>query len=447
MLVLLEYVLVMALTLGVLVAFHEYGHFIIARLCGVKVLEFSIGFGPRLFSFKDKHDTQFSLALLPLGGFVKMLDEREGEVEESLLPYAFTQKTVGQRIAIVSAGPIANFILAICIYWIVFLPGTDALKSQVFSVERGSVAEAAGLQIGDVITAVDDEPVDDVQGIMMQLIHRLGDTGTIEFQLSAANTVSLPITQWLGDEEGNVDTLSALGFQFYRPMVKPIINEILKDSAASDAGLQTGDLLLQADDLPMADWLTWVDYVQARADVAIQLQFEREGEILQETITPKSIEHNGQAIGQVGIAVAWPKMPEELIVHTSYNALTAWLPALDRTWQTAKFSLVSIKKMILGQLSYKQLSGPITIAKVATQSAQSGIYSYLSLLALLSVSLGVLNLLPIPVLDGGHIFFYIIEWLKGSPVPESIQTRAFQLGLSLILAVMVLAFANDISRL
>ncbi|MCK5881013.1 MAG: RIP metalloprotease RseP, partial [Sinobacterium sp.] len=231
------------------------------------------------------------------------------------------------------------------------------------------------------------------------------------------------------------------------PIVKPVINEVMAQSAASKAGLQVGDTLKAADGEPINDWIAWVEYVQARPNALIELDYERDGQLLHVQITPQSVEYKGKSIGRVGVGVAWPEMPENLLVHTPYNLLTAWLPALDRTWQTAKFSLVSIKKMILGQISYKQLSGPITIAKVATQSAQSGIYSYLSLLALLSVSLGVLNLLPIPVLDGGHIFFYIIEWLKGSPVPESIQAKAFQLGLSVVLAVMVLAFVNDISRL
>ncbi len=447
MLVLLEYILVMAVTLGVLVAFHEYGHFIVARLCGVKVLEFSIGFGPRICSFKDKHDTQFSLALLPLGGFVKMLDEREGEVPLDQLSHAFTQKTVAQRIAIVSAGPIANFLLAILIYWVIFLPGTNALKAEVFSVEAGSVADVSGLQVGDVLTGVDGEPVEHAQQVMMRLIHRLGDTGFIHLELGNGSTVELPISQWLGQEEGNVDTMAALGFDFYRPVVKPIVNQVEQASPAFVAGLQTGDLILTADQQPIEDWVAWVEYVQAKPSKAIALSFEREGRLMNTMITPEAVMNNGQEIGRVGVGVTWPDMPQDLLVHTEYSVFSAWLPALDRTWQTAKFSLVSIKKMILGQLSYKQLSGPITIAKVATQSAQSGIYSYLSLLALLSVSLGVLNLLPIPVLDGGHIFFYVIEWLKGSPVPESIQTKAFQLGISLVLAVMVLAFVNDLSRL
>ena len=447
LLTIVQYVLVLTVTLGVLVAFHEFGHFIVARWCGVKVLEFSIGFGPRVFSFKGKRDTLFSLAILPLGGFVKMLDEREGEVESSQLPYAFTQKTVGQRIAIVSAGPIANFILAVIIFWLAFLPGRTALKPEVFSVVAASLVYEAGMRTGDVISSVDGEEVENTQQVMMQLMHRLGDTGVIELGFANAATIDVPVQTWLGAEEGEVDILGSLGFDFYRPFVKPVINQILDKSAASEAGLQIGDELIEADDIAISDWITWVEYIQARPSQLISLVFIRSGAKHQIEIIPKAIEAKGKKIGQIGIGVSWPPMPDDLLIRTEYTLLSAWAPALNSTWQATKFSFSSIKKLISGQLSYKQLSGPISIAKVATQSAQSGIYSYLSLLALLSVSLGVMNLLPIPVLDGGHILFYIVEWIKGSPVPDKIQAKAFQVGLFIILFIMILAFTNDISRL
>ncbi len=436
-------------TLGVLIAFHEYGHFIVARLCKVKVLEFSIGFGPKLVSFTDKHGTVFKIAALPLGGFVKMLDEREGEVDEAERSLAFNQKTVGQRIAIVSAGPIANFLLAILVYWFVFLQGEMILKPQVFSVEQESIAAEAGLEVGDVITSVDGKAVVGAQEVMMGLLERLGDTGIIELTLASGLTAELKIDRWLSDQEGQVDSLASLGFDFYRPHIEPVVEAIMPESAAEQAGLRAGDRLLSADAQNIADWHYWVKYVQARAGEAIELVVERDSAEFSTQITPKLVKVEGQAVGQVGIQVRVPEfeLPEELFVEKQYSLFSAWLPAVERTWTASLFSLNSIKKMIFGQLSYKQLSGPISIAKVATQSAESGIFRYLSLLALLSVSLGVINLLPIPVLDGGHILFYLIEWVKGSPVPDQVQQWALQLGVSLVLAVMILAFVNDISRL
>jgi len=438
---------VMAVTLGVLIAFHEYGHFMVARRCGVKVLEFSIGFGPSLWSFNDKQGTKFSLAAFPLGGFVKMVDEREGDVPDELLPYAFTQKTVWQRIAIVSAGPIANFLLAIFVYWLVFLPGTDFLKAEVFSVEQDSIAERAGLNVGDVITAVDGEPVSHAGEVLLQLLERLGETGTIEITVNQSQQLSFEVEQWLGDAEVEVDILRDLGFDYYYPDISLVIERVMPASPALAAGLQAGDEIVSVDGLKLDGWEAWVEYVRARPEVSMQVDVLRVGELKSFTLTPKRIAQNGETIGQVGVAPVIPQMPEGLVVHQDYGVVGAIVPALKRTWQTSLFTLSSIKKMILGQLSYKQLSGPISIAKVATQSAQSGIYSYLSLLALLSVSLGVLNLLPIPVLDGGHILFYLIEWVKGSPVPEKIQVLALQLGVSVVLAIMILAFVNDIARL
>jgi regulator of sigma E protease len=439
-------IITLLITLSLLVAFHEYGHFIIARLCGVKVLCFSIGFGPKLFSFNDKKGTEFAFSLLPLGGYVKMLDEREAPVADDELDQAFNRKPVLQRIAVVSAGPIANFLLAIVVYWLVFLGGSTALKPEIFSIAPESIAAKAGLTTGLSITAVDEKPVSSAQDVLLALLNRIGDSGEITFDTDSGR-YHLQIEAWLSEQDGEVDVLESLGFGFYRPEVKPIVDDVLAGSAAERAGLKAGDELLAMDGQVINDWMVWVEYVRARAEQRIALEYLRDGVTHNTEITPQLVMQKGEAVGQVGIMVEWPELPKDLLIKKEYGVFSAIPEALTRTWQAVSFTLNSVKKLILGQLSYKQLSGPISIAKVASESAQSGITTYLSLLALLSVSLGVLNLLPIPVLDGGHILFYAIEWLKGSPVSEKIQMLAFQLGMAVVLSIMVLAVVNDISRL
>lgn len=448
----LQQILIMLLTLAILIAFHEWGHFWVARRCGVKVLRYSIGFGPKLFSWTDKLGTEFALSILPLGGYVKMLDEREGEVDPSEVHLAFNNKSVARRIAIVSAGPIANFILAVAVYWFVFLQGVTGLAPVVFSVEKGSEAEVSGLQVGQEIVAVDHKETPTAQAVALALLNRLGETGQIHLTAvypgsDSQSQYNLDISQWLSDEGDQVRPLTDLGVGFYRPSIKAVIAEVMADSAAERAGLLSGDLLFAVDGKPIDDWVRWVEYVRDHGGEALKLSYRRDGLVFQTEITPDLVDSNGTKIGVVGIRVELPEIPESLLRKQEYNVLTAWVPAVERTYATALFSLMSLKKMLTGDISYKQLSGPISIAKVATQSAESGIYSYLSLLALLSVSLGVLNLLPIPVLDGGHIFFYLIEWIKGGPVPEKIQIFAYQIGLAVVMAVMVLAVVNDVGRL
>lgn len=449
-----QQIVVMLATLAILIAFHEYGHFWVARRCGVKVLRFSIGFGTPLFRWQDKQGTEFILSILPLGGYVKMLDERELEEEISAedKPYAFNNKTVAQRIAIVSAGPIANFILAVLIYWLVFLQGTAGLAPIVFHLQPDSIAEKSGLQTGQEIASIDGVKTTTVQAVALQLIKRVGDSGAIEVQThypgsDVLDTYQFPINSWMGTNTEQLDPFETLGIGFYRPVIEPIISEVVNDSAAAEAGLQAGDKLLYADGLRIDHWQQWVDYIQVRANVQIKVVIDRSGIQKELLLTPRIVMVKDKPVGQVGVYVKAPAVPEHLIRKQEYNLLTAWLPALDRTWNMAVFSLQSLKKMILGDISYKQLSGPITIAKVASESADSGIYSYLSLLALLSVSLGVLNLLPIPVLDGGHILFYVIEWIKGGPVPEKVQVFAYQIGIAVVVSIMILAVVNDLGRL
>jgi regulator of sigma E protease len=440
------------LTIAVLVAVHEYGHFWVARRCGVKVLRFSIGFGPSLMRWRDRLDTEYSIAAIPLGGYVKMLDEREAEVPEAELEMAFNRKPVGQRIAVVSAGPLANFILAIAVYWGLFMAGESGYAPVIGEVEVGSVADVAGLEAGQEIVAVDGVETPTWQALNFRLLDRIGDTGEISFAVRYPDSDVIyesngRLDRWLsGDEQP--DLMRGLGIALYTPPVPPIVGEIVSGGAADGAGMLPGDEVISADGIDMPLWMDWVDYVRARPGEPIRVEYRRDGQILMANLVPERIvDDNGEAFGRVGMGVELPGMPPEMLRKFDRGPVDALVASIDRTGELVVFTLNSIKKMIMGLISPKNLSGPITIAKVASASAKSGMEAYFSFLALLSVSLGVLNLLPIPVLDGGHLLFYFAELLAGRPVPERIQALGYQVGLFLVLGIMFLAIYNDFARL
>lgn len=445
-------VLVMLVTLGLLVAVHEFGHFYVARRCGVKVLRFSIGFGKPLLSWRDKQGTEYTLAAIPLGGYVKMLDEREAAVPTELQAQAFNAQSVQKRMAIAVAGPVANFVLAITVYWLIFMSGVTGVAPVIGSVEAGSIADRAGLQDGREITQVDGKDTATWQMVNLALMQRLGESGDLHLvsrELGADLQIesTLVLNDWLVGET-EPDLLRGLGITPYRPVFLPIVAQVQEDSPAQQAGLLAGDRIIRADDEIMNDWMAWVNYVRARPDQWIDLVYQRDGLSLTTRIKPRAhLAEDGVTIGQVGLGVQSPRWPDEMIRQSQYSVLEAFPAALGRTWEISVFTIDSLKKMLVGLISPKNLSGPITIAKVAGASARGGLESYLSFVALLSISLGVLNLLPIPVLDGGHLLFYSIEWLKGSPVPERIQSLGYQVGMALVVGLMVLAFVNDISRL
>ena len=439
-------------TLAVLVAVHEFGHFWVARRCGVKVLRFSIGFGTRLLRWTDRQGTEYSISAIPLGGYVKMLDEREGEVAPEELDRAFNRKPVGQRIAVVSAGPLANFLLAIVAYWGLFMAGETGYAPVIGEVETGSIADVAGLEAGQEIVAVDGRETPTWQALSFRLLDRIGDTGTIAFAVRYPDSSMVyesegTLDRWLaGDEQP--DLFGGLGLAMYTPEVPPVVGQVVAGGAADRIGMQPGDLVLSADGVEMPLWMDWVDYVRERPGQGIDLQYLRGDQLLSAQIVPEAIEdESGATIGRVGVGVELPEMPPELLRRFDRGPVQALGASLERTGDLVVFTLSSIKKMLVGLISPKNLSGPITIAKVATASAKSGLEAYISFLALLSVSLGVLNLLPIPVLDGGHLLFYFAELLAGRPVPEKIQALGYQVGLFLVLGIMILALYNDFSRL
>ena len=452
MLEFLQTILITIVTLGVLVSIHEFGHFWVARRCGVKVLRFSVGFGKPLMSWRDKSGTEYAIAGIPLGGYVKMLDEREGEVPEDQAHMAFNRATPARRIAIAAAGPLANFALAIAVYWVIFINGVAGVAPIVGDVMPGSLAERAGLENGQEIVAVDGVETPTWETLQMQLLERIGESGPLTLSVKRPggdliydNTVV--IDRWMqGLEEPN--PLSELGVTLYIPELLAIVGEVVPGSAAERAGLLPGDRVLAVDGDEIADWQQWVQIARANPGVPLALTVQRGEQQLGITLTPeRKLEDNGLAVGFVGVGAQMPEWPEHMRREMQYGPVAAVGAALQKTWQMSAFTLESLKKMVTGLLSPKNLSGPITIAKVAGSSAQYGFFSWLSFLGLLSISLAVLNLLPIPILDGGHIVYAALEWLRGKPVTEQVQALANQVGLALVVGVMFFALYNDVLRL
>ena len=446
----IETVLALALTLGILVTLHEYGHFWVARRCGVKVLRFSVGFGKPMFSWYDKHGTEFAVAAIPLGGYVKMLDEREGPVPEELRDQAFTSKPPGQRIAIAAAGPVANFIFAIFAYWLLSVVGVTHVAPIVGQIADESVAERVGLQEGMEIHAVDGHRVSSWRDVNMRILERTGEHGSISMEVSedgARGTVSGELSGWgLSDDTPN--PLAEFGITPWRPAVPPVLGQISEGGRAEAAGLQPGDRIVAVNGETIGSWFELVDFIRNAPEQTLQVTVERNGSEQSLSVTPEArTEESGESIGFVGAGVEAISWPEEVLRDVSYGPFAAIPVALSETWADTRLTLVAIKKMVTGLLSPTNLSGPITIARVAEASVSSGFEDFVRFLAYLSVSLGILNLLPVPVLDGGHIVYYTIEALRGKPLSEQAQAFGLRIGMAMILTLMVFALYNDLMRL
>ena len=435
-----------------LVAFHEFGHFWVARIAGVKVLRFSIGFGKVVGSFqKTAESTEYVLSAIPLGGYVKMVDEREGKVKKEDLPFAFNRQSLMARSAIVAAGPVFNLILAVFLFWCVFILGETGMRPIVGTIEAGTLAAEAGMQEGDEILRVNDiqTPIWS-EAISLLISHAMG--GELEIQVDVKTLDDAELTRVFEIEESDIqkpDVLyKRLGLTPWTPELQPIIGIVIPEGAAMEAGLQTGDVIVSADGIKISEWMEWVEYVQERPETIIKLIVDRDGVYLPLVVTPKAMEQEGKTIGRIGAGVDVPAdLLDSLRVTYTLSPWEAIPAAFERTWFYSVSVLKMMGKMIIGKASVKNLSGPISIAQYAGQSAEMGLVYFLKYLGLISVSLGILNLLPIPVLDGGHLLFFAAEAIKGSPVSDKVQIYFQQLGVFLLISLMALAIFLDIERL
>ena len=438
--------------LGVLIVIHEYGHYLVARLCGIKVLRFSVGFGRPLWKVRRGRDqTEWVIAALPLGGYVKMLDEHEGPVAPEELHRAFNRQSVWRRIAVVVAGPAANLLLAIAFYWALFVGGVQEAKPVLAAPEAGTVAEASGIARGETILKINGEAVASWQQVRWQLLQLAVERQPARLEVIDAKQRltwrTLDLSRF--DLEGfDSDPLARLGLRLNRPDVAPIIGTVVPGSVAEAGGLRAGDRVISIDGGAILVWEDVVKAVRAHPAETLQLQILREGNRIEIRLRPEAVQQNGERFGRIGAA---PQVDagamKDLVATVRYAPWPALVLAFERTWETSAFSLKMLGKMAIGEVSWKNLSGPVTIADYAGQSAQLGIGAYVAFLALISISLGVLNLLPIPLLDGGHLLYYLVEIFKGSPLSERAMELGQRLGLTLLLSLMAFAFYNDLNRL
>ncbi|MFX3621783.1 MAG: RIP metalloprotease RseP [Acinetobacter radioresistens] len=440
------------LLLGPLIAIHEFGHYFVARKLGVKVQVYSIGFGPTLIKWKSKKSgIQYQLSALPFGGYVKMLDEREGNVAEEDLPQAFNRQSPWKRIAIVAAGPLINLVFAIVLFWILFLPSQEQLNTRVGKIFPGTPAAAVQMQTGDKITAIDGTPVNTWEKLNYAIVDRAGETGVIQVQVERQGQLqqfSLPIQNFLKDQSKS--PLETLGFIPYRPQIPAVVTKLSEDGAAIRQGIKEGDKIVAIDGVKMKDWFDVVEIVQASPEKLLKIDVLRNGEIKQLDVMPQGQRDNmGNVIGMLGVQSTPGKVtiPDEYKQTIQYNPAQALMMAVDKTGQISEMILNSMAKMVRGLIGLDNLSGPITIAKVAGQSAEMGWQTFISFMALMSISLGILNLLPIPMLDGGHLVYYFIEAIRGKPVSEQIQIFGLKIGMVLLGSMMLLALFNDFMRL
>ncbi|WP_304711422.1 RIP metalloprotease RseP [Neisseria viridiae] len=432
----------------ILVSLHEFGHYIVARLCGVKVVRFSVGFGKPFFS-KKRGDTEWCLAPIPLGGYVKMVDTREGEVSEADLPYAFDKQHPAKRIAIVAAGPLTNLALAVLLYGLSFSFGVTEIRPYVGTVEPDTIAARAGFQSGDRIQSVNSTPVADWGSAQTEIALNL-EAGKVAVAVQTASgaqtvrTIDAAGTEEAGKIAKNQGYIGLMPFK-----ITTVIGGVEKGSPADKAGLKTGDKLTAADGKPITSWQEWANLTRQSPGKKITLTYERAGQTHTADIRPDTVEQSDHTlIGRVGLRPQ-PDRAWDAQIRRNYRPSVVrafgmgWEKTVSHSWTTVKF----FGKLISGNASVSHISGPLTIADIAGQSAELGLQSYLEFLALVSISLGVLNLLPVPVLDGGHLVFYTAEWIRGKPLSERVQNIGLRFGLALMMLMMAVAFFNDVTRL
>lgn len=443
-------------TLGLLITVHEYGHFQVAKWCGVKVLKFSIGFGKPLWSKKVGADqTEFVIAAIPLGGYVKMLDEHDINTDEQAkhdMQRALNRQTVGKRIAIVLAGSAANLLLAIILYWALFMMGVVGMKPIIGNVIDNSPAALASLKRGETIHKINGKEVATWQDVRWILLNASLKKNSVEIQAMNDNQEThvhqLGLSKLNDDENFDQDILDKLGLSVYQPDIPARIGDITKKSPAALAGLKSNDLVVEINNIKVGVWEDFVKEVRKHPNVSLPIVVLRNQQEVTLTVTPEAIVENDKTVGRIGATFRIEQTElNKLFVTTHYSAIQALAKAVGKTWDTSIFSLKMLGNMVTGQVSWKSMSGPVTIASYAGQSANMGIKVFISFLALISISIGVLNLLPIPVLDGGHFMYYMAEIFTGKPVSEATMIIGQKIGFALLGSMMVLALYNDINRL
>jgi len=441
------------LAIGLLVAVHEWGHYIVARLAGVKVLRFSIGFGKPVWLRRGGPDqTEYCLAALPFGGYVKLLDEREAEVAPEELHRAFNRIPIPSRIAILLAGPMMNFVFAILAYWLMYSVGVPGVQPIVGEVQPASIAARAGLQSEDLILAVGDTPVATWDGAIIVILDELLADDNIALTVRSAdqteNTVYLDVAGQVRELTEPGKLFSGLGIRPFSPTVAPVVGEIIPGGTAAAADLRVGDRILSADDVLIPNWDAWVAFVQEHPGVTVKLLIERDGTRTVAELPVAAVEQaDGSVIGRIGAGpLVEPDLYDAYVANQRYGILEALPAAIEQTWSMSVLTVKMVSRIVTGDVSVKNISGPVNIAQYAGYSASMGIATFLSFLAVVSLSLGILNLLPIPVLDGGQVLYQLAEFFKGGPLSIRAQLIGQQIGVGFLVLIMGFAFYNDLSR-
>ena len=443
-------VLFFIIALGVLITFHELGHFWVARRCGVKVLRFSIGFGKPLLSWTGQTGTEYVIAAIPLGGYVKMLDERVDDVAAHEQHLSFNHKTVWQRIVIVAAGPLANLLLAVVAFWLMFMVGVQTIRPIITGSQADSIAAQAGMNDSLEIVEIDGRETPDWETVSLALVAHIG-TNRVQIKAkqpdsSYVEQFELDLNQWQFDPEKE-SPVTSLGLMPYRPDVLLIVSNVEPNSSAHRAGFLVGDTIVQVNQKAAPQWQAITQLIQASPSTAISFTVLRNGQQVELTAIPDERRIRGESRGFLGIAPTPQQWPEHYVYELSYGVFDAVEKAGERTWQLISLSVSMIGKLITGDVSVKNLSGPISIAQGAGASASFGFVYFLGFVALISVNIGILNLLPLPVLDGGHLVYYFVELITVKAVPEKVQEIGFRIGSVALMALMGLALFNDFSRL
>ena len=444
----LIYLAAFVVAILLLVSLHEFGHYIVARWCGVKVLRFSVGFG-KPFWKKQRGDTEWCLAPIPLGGYVKMVDTREGEVAEADLPYAFDKQPPLKRIAIVVAGPLVNLLLAVLLYVASFnLYGVTEVKPWVGTVEKDSIAAKAGFQVGDRITDINGKPVHDWMDAQTELVIAL-QAGNVTVAVQDAQGKAQSRVMDVEANPASVDAATqGQGVGIWPIKVKSEISQVLPKSAAERAGLKAGDKVLSVNGQKLLDWNAWVEVIKASPGKDLNLEVQRQGQVLNVMLRPDSEDLGQQLVGKAGVAASIDAVWEAQVkTKREVGVAESVTLAAHKTWNLSALTLKFLGKLIMGEASIKGISGPVSIGEMAGKSAMMGLETYIQFLAVISISLGVMNLLPIPVLDGGHLLYYIIEWVRGKPLSEHVQTMGLKIGLCIMGLFMLVAFFNDFTRI